>query len=71
AAHAIVAPWTLAQQTHIVNSAAHKIIVPTPLKDGTWIGLSQMVNREVQIAQAIHGVLQKKKIHESATKKEG
>ncbi len=65
AAHAIVAPWTLAQQTHIANSSAHKIIMPTPLKDGTWIGLSQMVNREVQIAQAIRGVTQKKKLRES------
>ncbi|MEK7809786.1 MAG: DUF5671 domain-containing protein, partial [Chloroflexota bacterium] len=68
AAHAIVAPWTLAQQTHIANSPAHKIIVPTPLKGGTWIGLSQMMNREVQIAQAIRGVAQKKKLLESATK---
>jgi|GEM_PF-2444434 len=65
AADAIVTPWTLAQQTHIANSPAHKIVVPTPLKDGTWIGLSQMMNREVQIAQAIRGVAQKKKLHES------
>lgn len=65
AAHAIVAPWTLAQQPYIANSPAHKIIVPTPLTDGTWIGLSQMMNREVQIAQAIRQVAQKKKLGES------
>jgi len=65
AADAIVTPWTLAQQTHIANSPAHKIIVPIPLKDATWIGLSQMANYEVQIAQAVRGVLQKKKLHES------
>lgn len=64
-ADAIVTPWTLAQQPHIANSPAHKIIVPTPLKDGTWIGLSQMMNREVQIAHAIRGVMHKKKIRES------
>jgi hypothetical protein len=61
AAHAIVTPWTLAQQPLIANSSAHKIIMPTPLKDGTWIGLSQMVSHEIQIAQAIRGVLQKRK----------
>ena len=61
AADAIVAPWTLALQDRVAASAAHKIIVPTPLKGGTWIGLSPTINQGMQIAQAIRGVMRKKK----------
>jgi hypothetical protein len=65
AADAIITPWTLAQQTHIANSAARKIIVPTPLKDATWIGISPTINQGIQIAQAIREVMRKKKPGES------